>query len=149
MSLKVCSICKQEKSISEFNKNKRKPDGLQTICKVCNKEKSRSYYKDNKEKHIKVIDARKKKVVIECSQYMWDFLKEHPCVDCKESNPIVLDFDHVRGTKKDNVGKLARSGSCLDTLKEEIAKCDVRCANCHRKKTAKDFNWYQNINTRL
>lgn len=147
MSLKACSICKQEKLVSEFNKNKTKADGLQTHCKVCNKEKSKSYYKANQKKHRKVILKRKKKVVAETAQYVWNYLKQHPCVDCSESDPIVLDFDHIKGEKVKSVCALSRSGCCLEKVKAEIEKCEVRCANCHRRKTAKDFNWYQNIDT--
>lgn len=64
------------------------------------------------------------------------YLASHPCVDCDEADPVVLEFDHVRGEKRMDVGRMASSvGVGLETLKAEIAKCDVRCANCHRRKT--------------
>jgi hypothetical protein len=58
-------------------------------------------------------------------------------VDCGESDPIVLEFDHVRGVKRGEISRLKTMVS-LETLAEEIAKCDVRCANCHRRKTHRD-----------
>ena len=62
------------------------------------------------------------------------YLIEHPCVDCGEADPIVLEFDH-RGDKAFNLGSAARSRRGLASIQAEVAKCDVRCANCHRRKT--------------
>jgi len=67
--------------------------------------------------------------------FLCHYLKEHPCVDCGEDDMLVLDFDHVRGKKRDNVAGLAAKPVSLSVLEEEVAKCDVRCANCHRRKT--------------
>lgn len=72
-----------------------------------------------------------------------EYLKNHPCIDCGESDPIVLEFDHL-GDKKYNIGT-AVSGShrSWELILQEIQKCEVRCANCHRKKTAERAgNWY-------
>jgi len=57
------------------------------------------------------------------------------CVDCGESNPIVLEFDHVIGDKVGNVSDMCRKSYSTSTIKNEIRKCEIRCANCHRKKT--------------
>lgn len=67
--------------------------------------------------------------------WILEYLKAHPCVDCGETNPVVLEFDHVRGKKEFNIGKASSKNIGMRRLQEEIAKCDVRCANCHRKKT--------------
>lgn len=71
------------------------------------------------------------------------YLTDHPCVDCGESDPAVLDFDHVRGTKSFGIGQAA-SGSHRSWKKIliEIEKCDIRCANCHRRRHAIENNWY-------
>ena len=63
------------------------------------------------------------------------YLETHPCVDCGITDWRVLEFDHVRGEKYMDIAKLMRVSSNIDKLMEEIAKCDVRCANCHRLKT--------------
>ena len=65
-----------------------------------------------------------------------EYLLIHPCVDCGEADPIVLDFDHVRGEKKANVKRMLAGTYSLKRVFDEIAKCDVRCANCHRRATA-------------
>ena len=70
---------------------------------------------------------------------------EHPCVDCGEKDPIVLTFDHVRGEKRMDVAAMLHGNYKWESILIEIAKCEVRCANCHMRKTAKQFGWYAKI----
>jgi hypothetical protein len=59
------------------------------------------------------------------------------CADCHEFFPIIcMDFDHVRGKKKFDISSKYDQVS-MKALLEEIEKCDVVCANCHRIRTAK------------
>lgn len=59
-------------------------------------------------------------------------LKDVSCFDCgKRFHYSQMDFDHVRGEK---IGPVSQMKSCKAVL-EEAAKCDVVCANCHRKRT--------------
>lgn len=71
------------------------------------------------------------------------YLQDHPCVDCGESDLRCLDFDHRDPTTKDrNICVLVAGGSwSWNTVFQEIQKCDVRCANCHRKKTNANMVW--------
>src|ERR1035438_3260146 len=58
------------------------------------------------------------------------------CVDCGyAASPYALDFDHVRGEKVGNVARMLSSNYAWSTIEAEIAKCEVRCANCHRVRT--------------
>jgi hypothetical protein len=59
-----------------------------------------------------------------------------PCAECEETFPYyIMDFDHRPGVdKKFNVAALHHCPS-YEALLEEIAKCDVVCANCHRHRT--------------
>jgi hypothetical protein len=62
-------------------------------------------------------------------------------VDCGETNPVLLEFDHVRGSKLNSVCNLIRRGFSWEKIAAEISKCEVRCCRCHRLKTAKQFGY--------
>jgi hypothetical protein len=65
------------------------------------------------------------------------YLSEHPCIDCGESDVDCLDFDHRDPTLKDEgVSYFARHSYSMERVLREISKCDVRCANCHRRRHA-------------
>ena len=73
----------------------------------------------------------------------YEYLLSHPCVDCGEADPVVLDFDHVDpATKLWSVGTML-SRQATSAIEREIAKCEVRCANCHRIRTATQFGSYK------
>jgi hypothetical protein len=66
-----------------------------------------------------------------------EYVTHHPCVDCGEPDVRVLDFDHRPGTEKRDAG----AHMLFDLVRRQlieaaIEKCDVRCANCHRRVTA-------------
>ena len=64
------------------------------------------------------------------------------CMDCGESDPIVLELDHrERSEKKFAIADSSRVGMSLESLMKEAEKCDVVCANCHRRRTAKQMKW--------
>lgn len=70
------------------------------------------------------------------------YLLSHPCADCAERDPSVLEFHHVYTEEKEaNISKLIRSNTWEAALKE-INKCVVLCANCHRKRHALEDGWY-------
>jgi hypothetical protein len=74
---------------------------------------------------------------------MMEILSTSFCVDCGESDPRVLEFDHVSGVKTGNVCDMIGSLISWRRISEEISKCVVRCANCHRRKTIRQLKWYR------
>lgn len=142
MGMKYCPGCSQ--TGKDFYKDSSSKDGLNCYCKDCTKSKRNACYKNNAEHKAKVL-VRRKKRRDEVKRFLFDYLITHPCIDCVESDPRCLQFDHVRGKKVFEIGDATRNLPSFDKLKEEIAKCEVRCANCHQKKTAKDFNHYTHI----
>ncbi len=57
---------------------------------------------------------------------------KHGCLNCGLQDIRVLEFDHVRGTKVDSISEIVRRGLSWAVLRAELAKCEVRCRNCHR-----------------
>lgn len=141
---KICSKCGHEYRNLEksFHKKTGTADGFQARCKKCVAEFHKTHYQKNQQ-YYKEKALRNKNIARERIQnFILDYLGNHPCVDCGEADIIVLDFDHVYG-KKESIGVLLKNGVSLATIQKEIEKCEVRCANCHRRKTAKDFGWYR------
>lgn len=139
--MKQCTSCKKKLPLKNFNKNKSTKDGLHRACRKCKAKYQRRWYKKHKKEHIVRTTVARKKARAILLVYLKEYLLSHPCVDCGETDPVVLEFDHVRGKKSFNVSQGYFRSLGLNTLKKEIAKCDVRCANCHRRQTAIRGNW--------
>ena len=89
----------------------------------------------NKQRYIDAAARRKKVLLQERFIFLMAYFDDHPCIDCGETDPIVLEFDHL-GDKKFGIADGIRNRNWDDVL-NEIAKCDVVCANCHRRRTVK------------
>jgi hypothetical protein len=69
-------------------------------------------------------------------------LRVSECVDCGEKDAELLDFDHVRGSKRAALSVLTHEGYPAAILDAEIAKCEIVCANCHRRRTGmRQWSW--------
>lgn len=74
---------------------------------------------------------------------VFDFLSTQSCTDCGEEDPVVLDFDHINPKDKfKDVAKLLSGHYSWQSVQKEIVKCEIRCANCHRRKTYKQSRWW-------
>ena len=113
------------------------------LCRSCRSAYRRRHYQANVD-YYKTKARRRQRVIVEANkQWILHYLLEHPCVDCGETDPIVLEFDHRDGTTKlSTVSALARSGYSLRAVQREVSLCDVRCANCHRRRTHEQRGWW-------
>ena len=141
--MKTCTKCKKDKNENDFAwKNKAKGKKA-SRCKECQKLISNDWYSKNTKKHL--INVKKNNTLYRDRNrdYVWEYLSSHSCIDCGQNNPIVLEFDHRNPEEKEcEIYKLARSMVSMAKLKREIQKCEIRCANCHRIKTAIQFGWW-------
>lgn len=134
--IKYCPKCQQEKPESDFHW-KIKNIKLAVHCKDCSRKYIREHYKNNLQYYLDKARKRNHKLMLICHEYIGKYLSSHPCLDCGEKDILVLEFDHRSRTSKDfDVSQMGRRGYSLDRVIGEIAKCEVRCANCHRRKTA-------------
>ncbi len=134
MESKICGICSDEKPIEEFKETKK---GRDTYCIPCRQEYKRNHYLTNKQDYLDKNYRRRK----DLKQFVNSF-KAAPCKDCSGSfKTHQMDFDHLSGfTKLNNVATLVHDGYSEETIVEEIKKCDLVCANCHRDRT-----WIRNM----
>src|SRR5579875_2419722 len=133
---KFCPKCLQDKPTSAFGKAKDRRDGLQPYCRDCRRSIDKAFYDKTPERRENIRGSRAA-ARSAAQAYVLAYLAEHPCSDCGEDDIVVLDFDHVRGTKRMAVAEMVRRGFAIATIQLEIDKCEVRCANCHRRVTAK------------
>src|SRR5881628_1190275 len=129
-----CSTCGLMKPVSEFAFRSIVLGTRQSNCRGCHANLRRAHYEANRDGYIKREAARVKKKSLANRLKIIEYLLDHACVDCGERDPVLLDFDHRDPhTKRYTVGLMvSRSWS---TVAKEIAKCDVRCVNCHLKRT--------------
>ena len=139
-----CVKCKKFKSTSEFNFKNKKTGRLNARCKECTRKDTMAAYYRNQKYYLAYRVNRNKQLRIQALQYIYNYFKSHPCVDCGIADPRVLQFDHVRGEKNQAVSDMARRGS-LQMIIQEMEKCEVRCANCHAIKTAIEFGYYRSL----
>lgn len=130
--MKFCNNCKQSKAFTEFSAKGKK---LQSHCKVCQRKRSQTWYSKNKEIRRATLNARCKKLAAEAREWVDAYKTAHPCVDCnKYYHPWQMDFDHLTD-KLFNISRAVKDGQTLARIKEEIGKCELVCANCHRNRT--------------
>lgn len=130
---KECSLCKEIKPLSAFGMRLGKKH---YSCKACLNEKQKNQYKKNKAYWLDMNRRNRAK-----NRSLYNELKENtPCKMCGKTYPnYVMDFDHRDpATKKHPVS--AMMGHSWKAIQEEIAKCDLLCANCHRVKTYETTN---------
>jgi len=118
-----CGECHAKCSPGSFYKDATRPTGLSRRCKACERKRGTRRKKERLDGRAKII--RKAKSV--------------PCADCRTEYPYyVMDFDHRAGTVKlFNLSQWRRVG--VGNIVDEIDKCDVVCANCHRERTARRY----------
>jgi hypothetical protein len=97
-------------------------------------ESARKHYLNNKDKMKKRAILSNKIRRNRNRDFIKDYKNTHPCVDCGESDFVVLQFDHIFGDKVKEIANMVRDCHSIKSLKKEILKCAVRCANCHLRR---------------
>ncbi len=126
-----------------FSFRYKKEGKYNSWCKQCVNNHGRNRWNNSLSEEYKIRKNEKTKILKDTLRNLvYEYLLEHPCVVCGESDPVVLDFDHINN-KHSDISSLIKSGCSIETINQEINKCQVLCANCHRRKTAKEFKWYK------
>ena len=139
--VRLCTGCGKAKPLEEFSYRDRARGLRRARCRSCVREYSREHYRQNKLRYATADWGRMRCSRQHLDREVEEYLRLHPCVDCGESDPLVLDFDHRDGVDKLGTIAFLRARGQRDELFGEIAKCEVRCSNCHQRRTAKQFGW--------
>lgn len=140
-----CKTCKVKLTTDNASK------GYKSLCKPCFSSYMKDYYKNNPkkyEKHKKEYVANNDELYQLKTRSLIATKIKNGCVDCGELNPIVLELDHRDPKqKKYSINQIMRVKISIEEFVIEIDKCDTVCANCHRKRTAKQFgSWREDLN---
>jgi hypothetical protein len=137
----TCYMCGETKPEAEFAFADIAKGTRQSHCRKCQAAYRHAHYLANRDEYIRREVARMTGYRVANRVLLLSYLLDHPCVDCAVREPVLLDFDHRDPTvKRKEVGRLAATKPWSQVL-TEIEKCDVRCANCHRRRTARQFGW--------
>ena len=136
---RTCTGCGLTRPIEDFAFRDRARGRRRKRCKFCMREYAREYYRKNKVGATTSPTRRCSRK--DLNREIEEYLRIHPCVDCGEADPLVLDFDHRDGVQKLETVAYLRARGDREGLLLEIDKCDVRCSNCHSRRTAKQFGW--------
>lgn len=130
----ICEIHNEEKVIhkSGFKRGKQQ---IRQVCKTCNREHQSKWWNENKIEQQDRVKKNRKRLKLVGLEYKL----QNPCIICNETNPLCLDFDHLRDKEKE-VSQMILKGASTERVLKEISKCQVLCSNCHRIKTAIEQN---------
>ncbi len=130
-----CYRCGLEKPVDDFAwRRRRRTSGTHSAVQA-ERPYGREHYLANRERYIEQARVQKTRLMLERTRYLIEYFKRHPCVDCGEGDPVVLEFDHLRD-KEFSIGQGLTTRSWQDIL-NEIEKCEVVCSNCHRRRTGR------------
>jgi hypothetical protein len=133
--LRRCGRCGESKPVAEFAWRRRGRGQRDNMCRPCRSAYGKEHYEANRQRYIDQAAKLKRKVMRERTLFLIEYFKTHPCVDCGETDAVVLEFDHLRD-KLFDVGRAVRDRG-WQSLLNEMEKCEVVCANCHRRRTAR------------
>ena len=130
---RYCNRCDQHLPEEAFNRHR---GGRQWWCREC----FRSYFRARGDLHLRQVKASKRRRRLALRLILLHHLATHPCTDCGETDLRVLELDHVL-PRSSYVAELLSDCARPDAVRDEIKRCEVVCANCHRRRTAKRGGW--------
>lgn len=126
METKICSKCGRELPIDQFNFRNKAKGTRRAECKECHTAFMRQKYQEKK-------------------NLIQDLKSQLACAKCGDTRGYVLDFHHINPEEKENtIARMTSNNYELNKVYDEMKKCIVLCANCHR-----EFHYFQNIDSSL
>ncbi len=142
----TCSRCKKQKILWAFAtfKSRSGEPRRRGVCKDCRginaKNKFAAYQEYRREYNKRNRGKKKSKDAIrraKAKAYVNAIKERTACADCHRKFPAVcMDFDHIKA-KVRSVANLVGGAYRIELIKEEMSRCELVCANCHRIRTKK------------
>jgi hypothetical protein len=136
-----CIKCGRELPAESFSFQGKSRDVRRTTCKDCVKAYSHEHYLANRDVYIERAKSSNGDLRVIKRELIAE-LKAGPCADCKRKYPPeCMEFDHVNGrtitgrNSPEAIANMKNSTASFARLREELARCDLVCSNCHRIRT--------------
>ena len=151
--MKTCTKCGHEKPETEFFVRDKSTGRLHAQCKDCYRLHRSSYqaqhYAKYRAAYLARANVRRLAIKQALQAKMLEYLSDKACGTCGEKDPCVLDFDHLNpSTKTFGIARGISDGLKWEQILLEIEKCQILCANCHRRHTAQQKGWYKLLQTK-
>ena len=140
--MKWCPKCHSMLEIEAFSWSIRQQRGG-SYCRTCQSAYSKAHYRRNAHLHNRRRANNRKRYQVRNRTLIMEYMRTRSCVDCGERDTRVFEFDHVQGEKSAEISFMVQRGYGWRRIEKELAKCVIRCANCHRRKTLLEFGWWQ------
>ena len=141
--MKKCTGCLESKPVEEFAFRSKAKGTRKSQCRACTSASDKVAYRGDRAEKIR---NRAKAHKADLIQRLWDYKQGKKCADCPQTDPRVFEFDHLpEFTKSKDISAMIRDGNSWERILEEIAKCDIVCANCHRIRGYERGGWVRNI----
>jgi hypothetical protein len=126
--LRKCYRCGEFKAVDEFSWRRKARDQRDSFCRPCRSAYGKEHYVANRQRYIDQAQLVKQRLRLERTRYLIEYFVAHPCVDCGETDPIVLGFDHLRDKRFEiSAASTAGTGSPSST-RSRSARWSVRTA---------------------
>jgi hypothetical protein len=142
LELRICRVCGEAKTLLEFPVRSMSRQTRQWICLSCQRIYSKAWYQRNRARQIATARKNNVRRRERAAVQVLAIREQLACIDCGESNPLLLDFHHL-GEKTVDISTMVRNGMPWSKIESELAKCEPLCANCHRRRTAKEQGWWK------
>jgi hypothetical protein len=134
---RTCGGCGLVRPVEDFGIKNRTTGQRRSQCRRCCSLRSRLHYDANRAAYLSRNRRNNPRQRQRAAAFVHAFLLEHACVACGEADPVVLEFNHLDPQSKvANISDMIRRGCSAGRLHDEIAKCEVACANCHQRLTS-------------
>jgi hypothetical protein len=141
---KWCGDCHDFVSVADFAYKSRQRGTYQSYCRICQRRRSREHYLQNAAAYKVRVATNNQRTREANRDKLRDYLVTHKCTHCGVGDLAILEFDHRDpASKYRDVSDMVQKGFAWRTIVREIAKCDAVCANCHRRRTATQFDWHK------
>ena len=135
--MKLCPKCDRTLPLTSFRYRNKALNKRQSYCRDCSNSYWRDWYgrEENRKRQLAAVALRRRRIRDE-NRRLVRALKDQPCADCGLRFPTeAMDFDHLE-EKTAEISRMVYANG-VETLRIEITRCEVVCANCHRIRTAK------------